>query len=205
MLRSLLVVSLCLVVSDLRAQPRESDPDIGTVQVHNETVYYDVEGYTAHTLLAGLTEHGPVVNGKRFFGLTEWEVNAEYRWVEHATRCSIDDLTVRVSVKTHLPQWRAPVEASFDTRAAWTQFVTALDEHEGGHRRLAEEAGEAIRWRLISLHTPTCDRIRGEAQRAVVAVLDEYDAHNRTYDAETGHGRTQDAVWPPAHLIAGVR
>ncbi len=204
MLRFLLALLLCLGASDAQAQPRESDPDIGTVQLHNETVYYDVEGRTPYTLLEHLTEHGPVVNGKRFFGLTEWEVNAEYRWKEHTTRCSIEDLTVRVMVKTHLPQWHPPAGTPFETRTAWDRFVRALDEHEDGHRRFAEEAGEAIRWRLISLHTPTCDRIREEAQRVVVAVLDEYDAHNRAYDAETGHGRTQDAVWPPAHLVAGT-
>ncbi len=180
------------------------DSDAGSVEVHNETVYYEVEGDSAQGLLGALTRHGPRIGGEQFFGLTEWEVSAQYRWAERPAGCAVDDLTVRVSVKTHLPRWRGAGGASSGTRAAWARFVAALDHHEAGHRSLAEEAGDAIRERLVSLRVPTCERIKREAQREVLAVLNEYDARNRAYDHDTGHGRTQDAVWPPLHPLAEV-
>ncbi|MEM1043971.1 MAG: DUF922 domain-containing protein [Bacteroidota bacterium] len=205
MFRFLLVLALSLTACELPAQPLAPDPETGTVEVHRETVYYEVEGATPRSLLKNLALRGPSIEGERFFGLTEWEVNAEYRWRERATRCSMEDIVVRVVIKTHLPQWVPPAGTPAEVRTAWNRFVTALDAHEDGHRRFAEEAGEAIRWHLVSLHTPSCSQIKGEAQRAVVAILDEYDALNRAYDRETGHGRTQNAVWPPAHLLAGAR
>ncbi|MEP0546279.1 MAG: DUF922 domain-containing protein [Rhodothermales bacterium] len=169
-----------------------------------EKVYYDIEGDTPHALAVQLGKRGPQARGRRFFGMTEWEVNAEYRWRERPSGCSIDELTVHVAVQTHLPRWRRPAHASPSLRGAWSQFLAALDGHEDGHRALAEEAAESIRRRLGALRARTCGRIEAQAHREMVALLNEYERRNLAYDAETGHGRTQGAVWPPGPWPRGT-
>ncbi len=205
MRRSLSLLLLALLGPGLHAQPLAPASDAGAVEVRSETVYYEVHGETAEALGAALAAHGPRIDGQGFFGLTEWEVSASYRWAARATGCAVDHLTVRVAVKTHLPRWHAPADASPAVVAAWHRFVAALDLHEQGHGHLAEEAAFAVRSQLAALRVPDCARMKGAVQRTVAAVMRAYDAHNRVYDAETGHGRTQHAVWPSPLLAAEAR
>lgn len=171
----------------------------GVVQRRTETVYYDIAGLSRTDLAAALREHGPRVRGRQFFGLTEWEMSAGYRPFEDGSGCAIDDLTIEVSVTTHLPRWSRAATAPSSLRRAWNRFVTALDQHEQGHRVLAEHAAETVRHRLLTLSAPTCDRLDVEARQEMSVVMQEYERRQLAYDAETGHGRTQGAVWPPAH------
>jgi predicted secreted Zn-dependent protease len=192
-----------LSLSPARAQSH-AKTSVGVVRSHAEKVYYEVEGDTPHALAMQLDQRGPRARGQRFFGMTEWEVNAEYRWRERPNGCAIDELTVHVAVQTHLPRWRRPAHASSSLRGAWSRFLAALDGHEDGHRALAEEAAESIRRRLATLRTRTCRRIEAQAHREMLALLDEYERRNLAYDAETGHGRTQGAVWPPGPWPRGT-
>jgi predicted secreted Zn-dependent protease len=171
----------------------------GTVQRRAETLYYDIEGLSRMDLAAALREHGPTIHGRQFFGLTEWEMSAGYRPVEGESGCAIDDLTIEVSVTTHLPRWSRAAAAPSSLRSAWDRFVAALDQHERGHRVLAERAAETVRHRLLVLSAPTCDRLDVRARQEMSVVMQEYERRQLAYDAETGHGRTQGAVWPPAH------
>lgn len=169
------------------------------VRARSETTYYDVHGMSREDLAAALRRHGPRIQGSRFFGLTEWEVSAEYRPNQAGAGCAISDLTVHITVETHLPRWTPSANASADLHGAWDRFVTALDEHEYGHRALAEEAAEIIRRRLASVRVSACDQLDPVAQRTMREVMNTYESHNLAYDAETGHGRTQGAVWPPRY------
>lgn len=169
----------------------------GVVRARSETTYYDVRGKSREDLAAALRRNGPNIRGSRFFGLTEWQVSVEYRPADEAERCAISDLTVHIAVETHLPRWTPSAEASKNLHGAWDHFVAALDEHERGHRVLAEEAAEAIRHELARVQAAACDQLDPLAQRAMTAVMSTYESRNLAYDAETGHGRTQGAVWPP--------
>lgn len=198
-LRALLLV--LLNASALQAQPRvfvaDGMADPGNVSIHVDKVYYDVEGETPDALADQLGRRGPEVSGERYFGLTEWEVHAEYRWDKRLDGCRIKGLTVRASVQTHLPRWRRASAAPESLSGAWRRFLTALDWHEHGHRVLAEDAAEAIRVKLAALRAPTCTRVEARAYSEMIEVLNEYERYNKNYDAATDHGRSQGAIWPP--------
>lgn len=191
-----LLVLLLLLPLGARAQ-FAPDPEIGRVETAVEVAYYDLTGTTLQDLSASLDARGPRQGGRRFFGLTEWEVNAEYRWTPRDTGCAMDDVVVRVAVLTTMPRWRPRGSVHPRTRHAWERFVHALGAHEAEHQALALEAGDALRWRLVALREPTCHTMKRAAERTITDVLSEYEARNRAYDHRTGHGRTQGAVWPP--------
>lgn len=193
-----------LSVSSVQAQPRAVGPpvvdaseDDGTVRLHIEEVHYEVTGGTPAALAAALERHGPQESGRAHFARTEWEVDATYRLVRRRGSCRLGALTVRAHVQTRLPRWRRSATAPVALQKAWGRFYRALARHERGHRVLAEEAAEAVRRRLVDLRGATCASLEAEAHREVVAVLNEYERYNRAYDAATGHGRTEGAVWPP--------
>lgn len=193
---SVVLLLALLSASSVRAQPR-SPQNAGVVRSAIEKVYYDVEGDTPGALAVELRRHGPQARGRGYFGLTEWKVDAAYRWDERPGTCTLGGLTVRVVVQTHLPRWRRPPHAPRSLSGAWRRFLAALDLHEHGHRALAEEAAEALRRRLASLRASTCGRIETRARQEILTLLDEYERRNHAYDAATDHGRSQGAVWPP--------
>ena len=179
------------------AQHANAQPETGRVEQATEILYYDVDGATVAELGASLRERSPSTERPKFFGVTEWEVNAEYRWVERATGCTIEDAVVRLVVRTHLPRWRPRGVVDLHLHRAWKEFARNLDTHEAQHRRLIGEAGESLRWRLVSLREPSCRTMKAAADRVIAAVLWEGTTRNEAYDRETEHGRTQGAIWPP--------
>lgn len=171
---------------------------VGEVQRHVDIVYYEVEGRTAGELARSLQQRGPTLGGKRFFGQTDWTINAAYEWHADVTGCRVQNLVVRLLVRITLPRWTPPPTAPQDLVAAWNRFVRALAAHEHNHRRLADEAAEAIRWDLATLRYASCATAAARAQKRVAAIIEDYSRRNRLYDARTSHGATEGAVWPPA-------
>lgn len=171
-------------------------PVIGAVEERFETVYYDVPGRTAQALATSLATRGPEYQGRRFFGLTEWEISVEYRWTEQPAGCTMEDVTIHLAVETHLPRRSDGLSHDAELRAEWDAFVEHLDAHERGHRDLAVETAEAMRHRLGTLRAVDCAVIRRRADQTVMAVMDTYDARHRIYDGATNHGHTQGVAWP---------
>lgn len=194
MLRPAFAVVLFALAPAAVGQPT---PEVGRVETAMEVVHYDLVGTTLQDLAASLAVQGPRQDGRRFFGLTEWEVNVEYRWSELDTGCVMQDVVVRVAIQTTMPRWRPRGQVHPRTKHAWDRFVRALDAHERVHQELSAEAGDALRWRLVGLREPTCETMEPTAERAIADILGEYEARNRAYDHRTGHGRTEGAVWPP--------
>lgn len=190
-------------LAPLHAQSRRPTED-GVVRKTIEKVYYDVRGDSPAALALQLRRYGPQARGERYFGMTEWEVNADYLWHEEPNACTLRDLKIHVAVQTHLPRWRLPPHAPRWLRRAWSRFLTALDRHERGHRDLAEEAADAIRRRLVSLRSSTCRRVEARAHREMVALLYDYEQRNLAYDRATHYGGTQGAVWPPESWVPGT-
>lgn len=177
--------------------------DVGRVERHIETVYYDVEGTTVAELAEALQRLGPQTEGQRFYGLTQWQLNAEYQWVESSGGCAIENPVVRVAVTMTLPRWTPPRGTPGELVGAWNRFARALEQHEHEHRRLAEEAAEAIRWELATLRLPNCTHAESRAQQRVADIVQDYNRRNARYDEQTRHGITEGAVWPPRRRVGG--
>jgi predicted secreted Zn-dependent protease len=177
---------------------------VGEVQRHVDIEYYAVEGATVGELARSLLERGPINNGSRYFGQTDWTINAEYEWIGDHTGCRIESLVVRVLVTLTLPRWDPPRNAPAELRSAWTGFARALTAHEHNHRRLAEEAADAIRWDLATLRYSDCRHSDERARQRVTGIIDEYSRRNRAYDEHTDHGGKEGALWPPRSLPRGM-
>ena len=174
--------------------PASSNQGVVVEQV--DFSYYEVEGESPEALAAALSEHGPDFNGSRFFGMTRWSLSADYGWQRRGVGCGLENVRVEIDVETQLPYWRRSWTQDAGLRTDWYTFLGALDEHERGHRDLAREAADTVRRRLVALEAPTCAEVRERARRTAVEVMRTYDARHRAYDASTGHGHTQGAVWP---------
>lgn len=204
-MRLLLTFALVLLLASeaLAQRAAGGGTDVGRVERHLETVYYDVEGKTVAELAQALQARGPQTDGERFYGLTQWQLNAEYQWIETNAGCEIAAPVVRVAVTMTLPRWAPPRGTPAELVGAWNRFYRALEQHEHEHRRLAEEAADAIRWELATLRLPSCAQAEARAQQRVADIVQDYNRRNAQYDAQTRHGITEGAVWPPRRRIGG--
>jgi predicted secreted Zn-dependent protease len=168
------------------------DPVRTTVAVQT----YPVTGSRAGEVLASMAAAAPSTEGETFFGLTVTELS--FRYVREATArgCTLRDVEIALAVTFSLPEWTPGAGTEDALRRDWARFDSNLRRHEDRHRALAEAGAEAILRELDGLSAPTCGQADAEARRRAERVRIETDAAHRRYDDETGHGRTQGAVWP---------
>ncbi len=194
-----LLLGACFYVP-LSAQSQEALP-VGPVPqgmtVSAEETPYEVFGSTAAELRGSMRERGPLEEERRWDGYTYWSIDWEYRYAPQSGSCEITEASVAFSVRVVLPVWRPTPEVPAPLRRHWERFVAALRVHEDGHVRIGADAARTVLARIGRLTAPSCDGMADRANRIGHQTLDEFRARQRTYDADTGHGRTQGAVWPP--------
>jgi len=119
-------------------------------------------------------------------------------WRFDAVKCRTPLWQLALSVRYEIPEWKPPEEADAELVRSWDTFVAALWCHELGHTEIAvaaaEEALDAL-WAVGS--KDSCAEIQAAAEEAFDAVMERHVAQERAYDAETGHGLTMGARFPP--------
>lgn len=192
-----------------RAKPADTDrqrgalppgplaPTLGerpTVRTRVVAETYDVTGDTAGEVLASLLAGGPQSGGDVFFGRTVAQISLRYDAVPVDAGCVLTDVGVDLTLTITLPSWTPPPDPQL--ARDWGRFRRALADHENGHREIAEAGAQRLGRALSGLRRDSCPATEAEAQRRVRQIESGVSAAQRRYDAETGHGRTEGAVWP---------
>ena len=167
-----------------------------SVETSLSTRTYPVEGGTPEAVLASMARHAPRADGEVFFGLTEAEMGLHYQPVPDGSECVLTGIEVSLALTVTLPDWAPPPDAAPELVRSWTLFRRALAGHEERHREIAEAGAASIVRALDGLRRSSCTVVADEARRRLERVEIEIDAAQRRYDSETGHGRTEGAVWP---------
>ncbi len=178
--------------ADAPLAPREP-PVRATVQ----TAPYRVTGHSTESLLEALRAGGPRVDGDIFFGLTSTSLAYRVGYIERAGLCETTDARVEIDVTITLPEWQAPPSSPYELRRDWQRFAQALRRHEERHRDLAIEHAHALRRAVDGLRAPTCDAVAALATERAQRSQALAEAAHRAYDASTGHGESEGALWPP--------
>ncbi len=166
------------------------------VQTRFHTRAYAVGGGTAGEILGSLLSAGPRVGNDAFFGLTEAEMDLHFRTVESDGACELRAARVLLDLTVTLPEWEAPRDPDPALARDWRQFRRALVRHENEHRRIAVRGADELYRAVQGLRRSTCAEADAEGRRRVDQLQAEVEAAHRRFDDETGHGRTQGAVWP---------
>lgn len=165
---------------------------------HTRTEYYDVRGNTPEDLRRAMLRLGPVHEGERVYGRTDWTLRWRYSYEPHDRwGCTVTRLDIELETVITLPRWDPPRTADPEVVRAWGRFIRALEEHEEGHRTIADAAAREARRRLRRVRAPTCSLLGTEIDEEGQRIIAEHERRSGEYDEETARGRTQGAVWPP--------
>lgn len=187
-----LALALALVAAGIET------PVVEGVVVTQSVRPYLVTGGTSRRLLEEMNALGPVSpgTGRRNFGQADTQVAWTYTFrARDGRRCQIDRSQVKLHIRITLPQWQPAGEPTGALREQWDAFHAALTRHELGHRAFGIAAAEQIRQALDQLPPTDCQDIESQIERATSPIMQRMSDANRTYDADTGHGRTEGAFW----------
>ena len=174
-------------------RPRERAPVVRTELTAQS---YAVGGGTADEVLRSLLDNGPRTDGDVFFGLTEAAIDLRYDAVAARVGCEVRDVEVVLGLTITLPEWMPPPGTDPELARDWGRFRRALAAHEDRHRQIAVDGAGALYKAVAGLHRTTCEQANEEARRRLERLEIEIAAAHRRFDVETGHGRTEGAVWP---------
>lgn len=159
--------------------------------------YYDIHGRTAAELIAQLRRYGPRIPSGNFWAETFTPMRWTYRRRnDGGERCSLTNVHILVHTEMVMPRWTPPTDTEPGVAAAWAQAMAGLQTHEIGHKDISARAAHEVLDRLKAISTD-CDAIETVSQKTTAAILTKLSADQAIYDAETRHGLTQGAVFPP--------
>jgi len=171
-IRFLLACLLCSsAVPPLFAEPIE------TVKYE----YYEVRGLTAREIRASMEEHHKRTHG---FAGHDAKTLTNTNWsTGHPP-------TVTINIIFQMPQWVDQAAAPREVQEAWKRFEKAVQTHEDGHRKIAEECAKAVEARVLA-EGPKPGR---DLKHDVNNIFTLYNRKQISYDKETQHGKAQGAV-----------
>jgi predicted secreted Zn-dependent protease len=179
--------------------PEPTATSLSGVTMTIENQYYQIEGNTAKELRKQLDKLGvhDQETGKVFDANADWKIKWNFSYQQGNDDCHIDQVEVSLAITYLLPEWKPPADANSILVEKWNNYMKNLIVHEEGHGSLAKEGAQNI-YQIIMKMPPaaTCDALVEATNAAAQQGLDAIKQGNKAYDRETGHGKTQDAVFP---------
>jgi predicted secreted Zn-dependent protease len=166
-----------------------------TVQVVDSMTYYDVVGTTPAAIFASLNSLGPLIDGKRGWGATYWNVKVDYYYRPDNDGCRFTSVTTTLNVEIRMPQLATKV--SVQTRKWFDERIKKLLDHELGHRDIALGTAEDVDTAFIKMRAATCKELIDDTQKVYDEGTKKGKESQANYDVVTKHGLKQQA-WPTA-------
>lgn len=176
-------------------------PEVSHVRVQESVVWktYLVEGETAGAIRSSLNRNGPYSpsDRRRVDALTRWGLHWSFRYDEEPDGCRLAAATIEVVVQVEMPELRDAERLAPSVWERWEAYSEALRAHEQGHvDQVLRGAGSLQAAFDTAGAMESCSelgRYLHDLGQAYVQALAAADAH---YDARTGHGASQGAVFP---------
>ncbi len=149
---------------------------------------YVVTGDTANQIRQSINQN----RGMDYDAFTNWYVSWQFG------DCDGHGLVVTVDVTYDFPEWQTSAGDSPELVASWDTYMNALFCHEYGHAEHALDCANDVFTALSTIDAGgDCSKQQSEAQAAFSPILDEYNQLDVQYDADTNHGASMGAVFPP--------
>ncbi|RTL65177.1 MAG: DUF922 domain-containing protein [Hyphomicrobiales bacterium] len=158
---------------------------------------YRVQGNSAAEVRADLKAKGP----DGWDGYTYWHVDWRYVYKPADAGCGIREVATQLTITFTMPSLETDNSV---LKAAFDDYLTRLQVHEDGHAENGREAARRIDAGIAALTAATCEELGRVANAFGHRIVAETAAADKTYDAATGHGRTQGAVFPKPLEVGSI-
>jgi predicted secreted Zn-dependent protease len=134
----------------------------------------------------------------------DWNVAWRFQLDKKDELCRVKSANAKLRVTYRLPEWVPDGTPEPGLVTYWDQFETALWTHEYGHALIGYQVRDDILTLLNdpSQMDPSCSQLRQRLNRTAKAITQR--GTDAAYDRDTGHGRTQGALFHHKDAQAAV-
>ncbi len=190
MKRPIFVAGLLLLTSLATASP--------TITEH--TTYYKISGDTPAELRTQMNTLGPSDHATRVDAKTSWYITWHYNWhydTPSHNPCYVTNVQVRGNITYLLPEWINQDQGNSALQTNWNNYLRNLTNHEQGHANNGKQAAIEIEKALLNVPPQdNCMVLENRLNAAAKKVIEEHNAWDVQYDADTSHGKKQGAIFP---------
>jgi len=162
--------------------------DVSRLEASEAFEPYVVTGDSANQIRQSINQN----RGMEYDAYTGWYLSWQFG------DCAGNGLVVTVEVTYEYPEWEPSASASSELIASWESYTDALFCHEYGHAKNGLDCANDVYTALAAIDAGgDCDEQHAEAEAAFNGILDDCNELDVQYDADTDHGATMGAVFPP--------
>jgi len=179
---------------DKEHTPRKYRPP----QVIEKSEFYEIRGNSEKDLRNQMCQNGCTWDdGRKYDSVTNWYWTWEYSRDHASQACSTDDFSVTLEITYRLPKWVRADEVPGPLVDKWDAYMKHLTQHEQGHRdRAVDAAAEFYRAVARLPRSLSCADRDHQVRILSSEIMAQLNAAQQEYDADTGHGATQGALFP---------
>lgn len=171
--------------------PTNASRDTLPIEIENATmIYYTITGSTANELRQEMSKLGPLDpdDGLHYDARTDWYIS--WTWPGYGKgECDLMQTSINYDIKVTVPLWKLPSDIDPGLVDRWNHYMNNLMLHEQGHVNIILNHYLKVK---EAIQAATCDTAEEAAQEAA----NELRVLHQEYDKQTGHGKTQGAVFP---------
>lgn len=171
--------------------PPNASGDTIQIDFENATmIYYTITGSTANELRQEMSKLGPLDpdDGLHYDARTDWYIS--WTWPGYGkSECDLMQTSINYDIKVTVPLWKPPSDIDPGLVDRWNHYMNNLMLHEQGHVNIILNHYLKVK---EAIQAATCDTAEEAAQEAA----NELRVLHQEYDKQTGHGKTQGAVFP---------
>ena len=173
---AVLFIALVLAASNTLAEP----------SITFNSDFYTVRGTNVAEIYQDLQRHGPRgKNGDHYHAHTQWDIQWSFRWIESASRCRLNRVTVNIGIDMLLPRLHSLESLSPSVQQSWNRYYRALTAHEEHHKAFGIKAAQELEQVLLATPALDCALLEAETNRRAREIIDKYDALEKAYDRDT--------------------
>lgn len=188
-----------LVAMSLTPVAAESYKDV-KVSPQNEVKmhFYDVSAASGEALQPSLLRSAPIATpGRRAIGKAIYQVSWQLDMSQQSDHCQLYGVKVITKIDVTMPNWLQLGSLSAETQSSWNSFLVAMQEYEGRHKTIVQDAAKQIGDGVAGLAvSDSCQALRTQADAIGYQTLDAARERALRYQSETGKGRLMGVSYP---------
>jgi predicted secreted Zn-dependent protease len=129
-------------------------------------------------------------------GHASWSMSYTYRSRSApGGGCGVESVATRLDLKVKLPRWSQAAGTSSELAGRWDRYMDALRVHENGHLQTGRDLESNFKRAASGIVTADCGALDAALRASFDSLLRQANQRDKDYDAQTGHGATQGAVF----------
>ncbi|PLY05031.1 MAG: hypothetical protein C0625_13415 [Arcobacter sp.] len=164
--------------------------------INSKIEHYDIYPESKNDLRRALFAKTPIIiNGKKYLGVTRWEIYLEYEILKKKHTCEALNLKTIANIIIILPNISKEQKVSYNTKSSFRRFYNKVKKHEQKHKQYIISATKKIDKKIQRIRIQSnCEKLKMRFERNLKKIITKYNKKNEIFDikAKKEHNPNSD-------------